>query len=116
MEMYLKYILKSLDEVKAYTERFVSPGSIESNFNNRDAGKRREVANGNIIGITSSSLNKQLFDSENVNYAVKTIYLKRLLEKLPEKINLPINSENALKSTKDKINLFSDYITIIKIN
>lgn len=72
--------------------------------------------NGIIIGITTSGLNKDEFDSENVNYAVKTIYLKRLLEKLPEKINLPTNSENALKSTKDKINLFSDYITIIKIN
>lgn len=71
---------------------------------------------GNIIGITSSGLNKQIFDSENVNYAVKTIYLKRLLEKLPEKINLPTNSENAIKSTKEKINLFSDYITIIKTN
>ncbi len=48
-------ILKSLPEIQAFTVRYANTGSIESNYNKRDAGKRREVANGNIIGIKASS-------------------------------------------------------------
>lgn len=44
-------ILKSLPEVGGYSPRLVQPGSIESNYNKRDAGKRKEIANGNVMGI-----------------------------------------------------------------
>lgn len=33
---------------------------------------------GNLIGITSSALNREMFNSENVNYAIKVSYLKNL--------------------------------------
>lgn len=51
-------ILKSLPEIEAFTIRYANAGSIESNFNNRDAGKRREIANGNILGIKASTESK----------------------------------------------------------
>ena len=35
---------------------------------------------GNIVGITSAGLNREEFNSENVNYAIKTSYLYNLLE------------------------------------
>lgn len=51
-------ILKTIPEVKAFTVRYIQSGKIESNYNNRDAGKRQEVANGNIYGIKSSDEHK----------------------------------------------------------
>lgn len=47
-------VIKSLDEVKGYSVRYIQSGSVESNYNNRDAGKRREIASGNIFGIRPS--------------------------------------------------------------
>jgi S1-C subfamily serine protease len=35
---------------------------------------------GNIVGITTASLNKDMFGSENVNYAVKTAYIMNLID------------------------------------
>src|SRR5690606_15703896 len=42
---------------------------------------------GNLVGITSSALNKEYFNTENVNYAIKTSYLKNLIDVLPETIS-----------------------------
>jgi ABC-type lipoprotein release transport system permease subunit len=44
-------ILHTLPEVKAVSARFQEGGQVESNYNNRDAGKRREVASMQIVGI-----------------------------------------------------------------
>ena len=43
---------------------------------------------GNLVGITSSCLNRDYFKSENVNYAIKSSYLKALVEALPYTIKL----------------------------
>lgn len=51
-------VLKNIPEVKAMSVRYINPGSIESNYNKRDPGKRREIANGNIFGIKPSDETK----------------------------------------------------------
>lgn len=45
-------ILKTIPEVKAVSARFQEGGQVESNYNQRDPGKRREVASMQIVGIS----------------------------------------------------------------
>jgi len=68
---------------------------------------------GNLIGITSSGLRKDI--SDNVNYAIKTTYLKNLIDVLPEKIDIPNDKLLSTKSLTDKIKILTDYIPIIRI-
>lgn len=70
---------------------------------------------GNLVGITSSALNKEYFNSENVNYAIKTTYLKNLIDVMPESITLPNNIEIYNKPLTEKIKLLSDFIPIIRV-
>jgi S1-C subfamily serine protease len=70
---------------------------------------------GNLVGITSSGLNKEYFNSENVNYAIKTAYLKNLIDVMPESIKLPNNIEIYNKPLTEKIKLLSDFIPIIRV-
>ena len=70
---------------------------------------------GNLIGITSSSLNKDLYDSENVNYAIKSSYLSNLIDVLPVSIILPDDKSNYYKTLTEKIKILSDYVVMIKI-
>jgi S1-C subfamily serine protease/antitoxin component YwqK of YwqJK toxin-antitoxin module len=70
---------------------------------------------GNLVGITSSALNKEYFNSENVNYAIKTTYLKNLIDVMPESITLPNNIEIYNKTLIDKIKILSDFIPIIRV-
>lgn len=71
--------------------------------------------NGNLVGITSSALNKESFNSENVNYAIKSTYLKNLIDVLPEAILIPNDPEIYNKTLTEKIKILSDYVPIIKI-
>jgi S1-C subfamily serine protease/antitoxin component YwqK of YwqJK toxin-antitoxin module len=70
---------------------------------------------GNLVGITSSALNKEYFNSENVNYAIKTTYLKNLIDVMPESIALPNSIEIYNKPLTEKIKLLSDFIPIIRV-
>ncbi|MBX3009793.1 MAG: trypsin-like peptidase domain-containing protein [Melioribacteraceae bacterium] len=70
---------------------------------------------GNLVGITSSGLNREFFKSENVNYAIKSTYLKNLIDVMPESINLPNDSEITLKPLTEKVKLLSDYVPLIRI-
>jgi len=70
---------------------------------------------GNLVGITSSALNKDYYNSENVNYAIKISYLKNLVDVMPESILLPNNTEIYNKPLTEKIKLLSDFIPIIKV-
>lgn len=70
---------------------------------------------GNLVGLTSSALNKEYFNSENVNYAIKTSYLKSLIDVLPENIILPNNIEIYNKPLTEKIKLLSDFIPLIRV-
>ena len=51
-------ILQTLPEVAGFSVRYIQSGSLESNFNQRDSGKRREIANTLIFGITPSDEHK----------------------------------------------------------
>ena len=71
--------------------------------------------NGNVVGITSSILNREMFDSENVNYAIKISYLKNLIDVLPKKIK-PNNTENLKSKPKtEKIKVIRSFIPIIRV-
>ena len=70
---------------------------------------------GNLIGITSSGLNRKYFNTENVNYAIKLSYLKNLVDVMPQQIVLPSDIEIRNKKLTDKIKILSDYIPIIRI-
>ena len=70
---------------------------------------------GNLIGITSSRLNREYFDSENVNYAIKSSYLNNLIEVLPASIILPDDRSIYYKTLTEKIKILSDYVVLIRI-
>ncbi len=69
---------------------------------------------GNLIGITSAGLNREHFQSENVNYAIKSSYLKNLIDVLPISIRIPNDRTIAIKSFTDKIKILSDYVVHIR--
>ncbi len=50
-------ILKSLPQVKAVSTRLAAGAQMESNYKNRDASRRRELASVNIFGINPSDEN-----------------------------------------------------------
>lgn len=70
---------------------------------------------GNVVGITSSGLNRDYFKSENVNYAIKASYLKNLMESCPEKIILEekIETPTSSLSLTDKIKRYEEYVVLI---
>jgi len=70
---------------------------------------------GNLVGITSSALNKEYFNTENVNYAIKTSYLKNLIDVMPETINLPNNTDIYNRPLTEKIKILSDFVPLIKV-
>jgi S1-C subfamily serine protease len=71
--------------------------------------------NGNLIGITSSGVNRRLDITENVNYAIKSSYLLNLIDVLPETINLPSSTQLASKPLTEQIKVLSDYVVLIKV-
>ena len=66
---------------------------------------------GNLIGIVSSGLP----NADNVNYAIKSTYLRNLIDVLPTKISIPNDITISSKSLTEKIKILSGYIPIIKI-
>lgn len=71
--------------------------------------------NGNVVGITSSSLNKDYFQSENVNYAIKASYLKNLMEACPEAIVMDEKVETPVSSSSltDRIKQYEGFVVLI---
>lgn len=70
---------------------------------------------GNLIGITSSALNREYFKSENVNYAIKSSYLKALVDVLPGNIKLQTSANISSLPLTEKIKLFQPYMLYIKV-
>ncbi len=68
---------------------------------------------GNLVGITSSGVNKQLAD--NANYAIKTSYLKLLIDSTNDRIELPNSLELKNRSLTDQIKTLSEYVVLIKV-
>lgn len=73
--------------------------------------------NGNIVGITTSSLNGNAVGTkvENVNYAVKSLYLLNAINMVPQIDELPTKSTIANKSMEEQIVVLKDYICLIRI-
>ena len=70
---------------------------------------------GNVVGITSSGLNRDYFKSENVNYAIKASYLKSLMEACPQEISLGENTSISVAkpSLTELIKEYEDYVVLI---
>lgn len=68
---------------------------------------------GNLVGITSSGLDKSLTD--NVNYAIKTKYLNLLIEEINDKIELPKTVLSKTTLLTEKIKNLSNYVVYIKV-
>lgn len=70
---------------------------------------------GNVVGITSSGLNRDYFKSENVNYAIKASYLKNLMEACPESIVLGEKVETPVSSVllTDMIKQYEGFVVLI---
>lgn len=66
---------------------------------------------GNIIGITNASVRA----GQNVNYAIKSGYLKNFLEAVTDKLNLPSDPSIANKELTEKIKILSNYVVLIKV-
>ena len=65
---------------------------------------------GNLVGITSSGWENE----DNINYAIKSIYLKNLIEVMPESITLPQDTTIKDKPLVDKIKIISDFVPFIQ--
>lgn len=68
---------------------------------------------GYIIGITDSGLDKATFG--DVNYAVKSTYLKVLADALPKKLEFANDKSIALKKRTEQIKTLSQYVALILI-
>lgn len=66
---------------------------------------------GNIIGVTNGGIP----GSQNVDYAIKSGYLKNFLDALSIKLVLPNDSTIANKSLTDKIKILTNYVVLIKV-
>jgi len=68
---------------------------------------------GNLIGITSSGINKTI--ASNANYAIKTKYLSMLVDEIDDHIELPKSILNNSSTLQDKIKILSNYVVYIKV-
>lgn len=68
---------------------------------------------GNLIGINSAKIRADVAD--NVSYAIKTSYLKNLIDVLPTTISLPSDQTIMNKTLTEKIKIISDYVVLIRV-
>lgn len=66
---------------------------------------------GNIVGITNAGVP----DAQNVGYAIKTSYLKNLIDVAPTSITLPANNSISGLPFTEKIKRLTPYVVLIKI-
>jgi S1-C subfamily serine protease len=68
---------------------------------------------GNLIGINSAKIRADVAD--NVSYAIKSSYLKNLIDVLPTTLSLPNDKAIMNKILTEKIKIISDYVVLIRI-
>lgn len=68
---------------------------------------------GNIVAVVCATLNREMFNGENVNYAIKSNLLKTLIESSSDPIK--INTVTPAKEMKlsDRIKLYREFMPII---
>jgi len=70
-------------------------------------------SDGNLVGINTFKLSHIYPDLENVTFAVKSSYLKSLVETLPMSLMLPSDKTIANKTKTEKIKILTDYVVQI---
>ena len=72
---------------------------------------------GNIVGITSATLNEQVISTnvQNVNYSVKALYLLNAINNVPAIEELPEESTMSGMNLEQMVEVLKDYICLIKI-
>ena len=70
---------------------------------------------GNVVGIIESRLNKEKYDSENVNYAIKSGLLKNIVDLVPVTNQKGKRKKTSSLSQVEKIKVFSDYVVMVQI-
>jgi S1-C subfamily serine protease len=68
---------------------------------------------GNLIGINSAKIRADVAD--NVSYAIKSSYLKNLIDVLPTTLSLPNEKTIMTKTLTEKIKIISDYVVLIRL-
>lgn len=68
---------------------------------------------GNLIGINSSGLRKDVAD--NVGYSIKTNYVLNLIDILPKSIDLPSSTKLSSLPLTEQIKEISKYVVLIKV-
>jgi S1-C subfamily serine protease len=68
---------------------------------------------GNLIGINSSAIRKNIAD--NVAYSIKTSYIINLVDVLPKPIELPSNTKLSSLPLTEQIKEISKYVVLIKV-
>lgn len=69
--------------------------------------------NGNLIGITNAKIVSP--DVDNVSYAIKSLYLKSLIDLSSYSITLPTGTGLSGKPITEQIEILSDYVGLIKV-
>ena len=69
---------------------------------------------GNVIGIVVGGLNKELNLAENVGYAIKTTYLKAMIETAGLNIPFPNNNTIASLSRPEKVKRIKNFVCYIE--
>jgi S1-C subfamily serine protease len=82
----------------------IQPGNSGGPLFNKD---------GNIIGITSATLNSKTLNinTQNVNYAVKAFYLLNI----DKEIYLPPTSALCNKKLEEQVQILKNYVCLIKV-
>lgn len=71
---------------------------------------------GNLVALTASGIKRSLDLTENVNYAIKSTYLKSLTESMNYEIQLPDYYKIKSLSTTEKIKKIKDFVVLIKVD
>ena len=68
---------------------------------------------GNIIGINSAFIKPKY--AANVAYSIKTQYLQKLANEIPDNVNLQNQNRLENKSLIEKIQTVKDYVVLIRV-
>ena len=87
---------------------------ISAHIDHGNSGGPMFNTKGEIVGITDSGLNKSEYG--DVNYAIKSSYLKSLVDSLPVKLELPHDNSIEKLSRVEQIKVLSKFTALILIN
>lgn len=87
---------------------------IQAPITNGNSGGPVFDSKGNVIGIVVAGLNKELNLAENVGYAIKTSYLKILIESIGLNITFPSNNTISTLSRPEKVKRVKNFVYYIE--